>query len=147
VAKLAGVSQSALSRTFTVGASVPERTRKKVIKAAKALGYSPNILPRILQTNRSRLVAIVIGEMSNPYYTRVLELWPPRLFSRPHLFGAWSELMHIFQEVIFSNCLRISQTKLPVLAEATHRYDFTKAEGALRISMDLHSMKVVTTGE
>jgi DNA-binding LacI/PurR family transcriptional regulator len=73
VAKLAGVSQSAVSRTFTAGGSVSERTRKKVIKAAEALGYSPNILPRILLTNRSRLVAIVIGEMSNPYYARVLE--------------------------------------------------------------------------
>ncbi|HEX6566865.1 MAG TPA: LacI family DNA-binding transcriptional regulator [Chthoniobacterales bacterium] len=73
VAKLAGVSQSAVSRTFTAGASVSERMRKKVIKAAEALGYSPNILPRILLTNRSCLVAIVIGEMSNPYYARVLE--------------------------------------------------------------------------
>jgi DNA-binding LacI/PurR family transcriptional regulator len=73
VAKLAGVSQSAVSRTFTPGASVSERTRKKVMKAAQALGYSPNILPRILLTSRSRLVAILIGEMSNPYYARVLE--------------------------------------------------------------------------
>lgn len=73
VAELAGVSQSAVSRTFTAGASVSERTRKKVIKAAEALGYSPNILPRILLTNRSRLVAILIGEMTNPFYARVLE--------------------------------------------------------------------------
>jgi DNA-binding LacI/PurR family transcriptional regulator len=57
VAKLAGVSQSAVSRTFTEGASVSERTRRKVIKATEALGYSPNILPKILQTNRSGLVA------------------------------------------------------------------------------------------
>ena len=73
VAKLAGVSQSAVSRTFTEGASVSDRTRRKVIKATEALGYSPNILPRILQSNQSGLVAIVIGEMSNPYYAQVLE--------------------------------------------------------------------------
>jgi DNA-binding LacI/PurR family transcriptional regulator len=73
VAKLAGVSQSAVSRTFTSGASVSERMRKKVLKAAQALGYSPNILPSILLTSRSRLVAILIGEMSNAYYARVLE--------------------------------------------------------------------------
>jgi DNA-binding LacI/PurR family transcriptional regulator len=79
VAKLAGVSQSAVSRTFTAGASVSERTRKKVIKAAEALGYSPNILPRILLTSRSRLVAIVIGEMSNPYYARILEIFSREL--------------------------------------------------------------------
>src|ERR1700732_1546724 len=79
VAKLAGVSQSAVSRTFTEGASVSERTRKKVIKATEALGYSPNILPKILQTNRSGLVAIVIGEMSNPYYAHVLEIFSRQL--------------------------------------------------------------------
>jgi DNA-binding LacI/PurR family transcriptional regulator len=79
VAKLAGVSQSAVSRTFTAGASVSERTRRKVVKAAEALGYSPNVLPRILLTNRSRLVAIVIGEMSNPYYARVLEVFSREL--------------------------------------------------------------------
>ena len=79
VAKLAGVSQSAVSRTFTAGASVSERMRKKVIKAAETLGYSPNILPRILLTNRSRLVAIVIGEMSNPYYARILEIFSREL--------------------------------------------------------------------
>jgi DNA-binding LacI/PurR family transcriptional regulator len=73
VAKLAGVSQSAVSRTFTQGGSVSERTRRKVIKATEALGYSPNILPKILQTNRSGLVAVVIGEMSNPYYAQILE--------------------------------------------------------------------------
>jgi DNA-binding LacI/PurR family transcriptional regulator len=79
VARLAGVSQSAVSRTFTEGASVSERTRRKVIKATEALGYSPNILPKILQTNRSGLVAIVIGEMSNPYYAHVLEIFSRQL--------------------------------------------------------------------
>jgi DNA-binding LacI/PurR family transcriptional regulator len=79
VARLAGVSQSAVSRTFTDGASVSESTRRKVIRATDALGYSPNILPKILQTNRSGLVAIVIGEMSNPYYAHVLEIFSRQL--------------------------------------------------------------------
>ena len=43
VAKLAGVSQSAVSRVFTPGASVSKKTNEKVRKAASKLGYRPNI--------------------------------------------------------------------------------------------------------
>ena len=39
VAELAGVSRSAVSRTYTEGASVSLKTREKVIKAALELGY------------------------------------------------------------------------------------------------------------
>jgi DNA-binding LacI/PurR family transcriptional regulator len=73
VAKLAGVSQSAVSRTFTNGASVSAKTRRKVLKAAEALGYEPNNLPRILQARRSSLIAIVTGGMYNPFYALVVE--------------------------------------------------------------------------
>ncbi|MFS0559969.1 LacI family DNA-binding transcriptional regulator [Terribacillus sp. 179-K 1B1 HS] len=46
VAKLANVSQSTVSRVFTPGASVSEKTRKKVMKAAEELNYQPNALAR-----------------------------------------------------------------------------------------------------
>ena len=39
VAKLAGVSQSAVSRCFTKGASISSRTKLRVREAAKKLGY------------------------------------------------------------------------------------------------------------
>jgi DNA-binding LacI/PurR family transcriptional regulator len=50
VAVRAGVSRSAVSRTFTEGASVAAKTRKKVEKAALALGYTPNALASSLTT-------------------------------------------------------------------------------------------------
>ncbi len=74
VARLAGVSQSAVSRTFTEGASVSAKTRKKVVAAAAELGYQPSIIPRIMLTQKSALVGIVIGGMYNPYYTNIVEL-------------------------------------------------------------------------
>ena len=43
VAKLAGVSQSAVSRCFTKGSSISNRMRLRVIEAAKQLGYKPDI--------------------------------------------------------------------------------------------------------
>ena len=74
VARLAGVSQSAVSRSFTPGASVSAVTKAKVMRAARALGYQPNALPRMLLTQRSNLVGIVIGELNNPFYPEVLRL-------------------------------------------------------------------------
>ncbi|MGE7368167.1 LacI family DNA-binding transcriptional regulator [Neorhizobium sp. NPDC001467] len=59
VAELAGVSRSAVSRTFTQGASVAPATREKVLTAAKALGYHVNDLARGVLNNQSRLVGIV----------------------------------------------------------------------------------------
>lgn len=48
VAQLAGVSQSAVSRTFTPGASISPATREKVLQAARELGYRPNAIARSL---------------------------------------------------------------------------------------------------
>jgi DNA-binding LacI/PurR family transcriptional regulator len=59
VAQLAGVSRSAVSRTFTSGASVAPATREKVMRAAEELGYHVNDLARGVLANQSRLVGLV----------------------------------------------------------------------------------------
>lgn len=82
VAKLAGVSQSAVSRTFTEGGSVSAKTRLKVEVAAEHLGYRPSMIPKIMLTHQSQLVAIVIGGMHNPFYASVLESFSRRLQER-----------------------------------------------------------------
>jgi DNA-binding LacI/PurR family transcriptional regulator len=68
VARLAGVSRSAVSRSFTRGASVSEETRAKVISAARELGYHPNAIARTLSTKRSNIVAVVVADLENPFY-------------------------------------------------------------------------------
>lgn len=73
VAELAGVSQSAVSRAFTPGASVSPKTRAKVLAAAKQLGYRPNAIARSLITNRSRTIAVVMAYLENLFYPDVLE--------------------------------------------------------------------------
>jgi DNA-binding LacI/PurR family transcriptional regulator len=62
VARLAGVSQSAVSRCFLPHASISEKTRKKVLAAAEELNYSPNAIARSLITRRSSIVAVLITE-------------------------------------------------------------------------------------
>ncbi|MEH0834632.1 LacI family DNA-binding transcriptional regulator [Pectobacterium cacticida] len=60
VARRAGVSRSAVSRSFTPGASVSAATYAKVMAAAQALGYQVNDLARGLLANHSRLVGLVV---------------------------------------------------------------------------------------
>ena len=73
VARLARVSQSAVSRTFSPGASVSDKTRQLVLKAADQLGYRPNALARAMISGKSRLIALVVAYLDNQFYPVVLE--------------------------------------------------------------------------
>ena len=82
VAQLAGVSQSAVSRCFRDGASISEKMRIRVMKAAHELGYAPDAIARSLSTRRSNLVAVVISNLTNLYYPEVLSELNLRLAER-----------------------------------------------------------------
>ncbi|PYE85547.1 LacI family DNA-binding transcriptional regulator [Pseudoroseicyclus aestuarii] len=73
VARLAGVSQSAVSRYFTPGASVSARMAEKIREASDTLGYRPNVLARSLITGRSRIVGLVVHYLENQFYPEVVE--------------------------------------------------------------------------
>lgn len=79
VAALAGVSQSAVSRAFTPGSSIAEETRRKVIEAAKKLNYVPNSIASSLTTKRTNIVALILGDMGNPFYVHTLHTFSRRL--------------------------------------------------------------------
>jgi DNA-binding LacI/PurR family transcriptional regulator len=73
VAKLAGVSQSAVSRVFTPGASVSIKTTKKVKEAALSLGYRPNSIARAMVSGKSRMIGVVVAYLENQFYPEALE--------------------------------------------------------------------------
>ncbi|WP_085315739.1 LacI family DNA-binding transcriptional regulator [Derxia lacustris] len=105
VALAAGVSISAVSRTFTEGGSVSPETRARVEAAAAQLGYRPNQLARGLMTGRTRLVAVLLAGVDEPALApalgRIVErlqlhgLHPllARLDSEPGAAGALDLLM------------------------------------------------------
>ena len=79
VARLAGVSQSTVSRAFSPGASLSQAKRQRVLDAAKALGYRPNAIARAMISGRSRLIAILVAYLDNQFYPVVLERMARRL--------------------------------------------------------------------
>lgn len=73
VARLAGVSQSAVSRVFTPGASASAKTIEKVRKAAEKLGYRPNVLARAMVSGKSGIIGLVVAYLNNQFYPEALE--------------------------------------------------------------------------
>ena len=82
VAEAAGVSISAVSRTFTKGASVSPATREKVLAATRALGYQPNMLARALMTRRTELIGLISNNFDNPAFMEIFDLFTRRLQQR-----------------------------------------------------------------
>lgn len=72
VARLAGVSQSTVSRVLNPNSdsvvSISEETIKRVHEAAAQLGYRPNLAARGLRGQRTQLIAVMIADIANPYY-------------------------------------------------------------------------------
>ncbi len=73
VANLAGVSRSAVSRTFTENGSISDSTKQKVLKAAEQLGYQVNFLAQGLNRRRSQLIGVVVAHLSDPFRSCLLE--------------------------------------------------------------------------
>ena len=82
VARLAGVSQSAVSRVFTHGASASKATVEKVRAAALQLGYRPDPLARAMITGRTRIIGLVVAYLENQFYPVALELLSQALQAR-----------------------------------------------------------------
>ncbi|WP_430464511.1 LacI family DNA-binding transcriptional regulator [Tabrizicola sp.] len=82
VAMRAGVSRSAVSRTFTEGASVSPQTRAKVEAAAAELGYAPNALASSLTTGRTKLIGLIANNFHNPLILEVFDLFTRGLQAR-----------------------------------------------------------------
>ena len=79
VARLAGVSQSTVSRTFNPKERVSPEARKKVRAAALELGYRPSAIARSLTTRRTNIVGIVMAGINNAFYPYALDMFTKRL--------------------------------------------------------------------
>lgn len=76
VAKLAGVSQSTVSRVFSKNCNlISMDTRNKVTKAADSLGYRPSLIARSLKEKSTKIIGIEINDFKNSYYMKALGMF------------------------------------------------------------------------
>ena len=72
VAAAAGVATSTVSRAFSNPNRVNAATRDRILAVATELGYRPNPHARALPSGRSRTVAMVVSDITNPHYFELI---------------------------------------------------------------------------
>lgn len=73
VAKRAGVSATTVSRVLNNDPHpVNEKTRALVLAAAKELNFRPNALARALVSDRTKIIGIIVGDASDPYFATII---------------------------------------------------------------------------
>ncbi|MDR0426077.1 MAG: LacI family transcriptional regulator [Clostridiales bacterium] len=73
VAKAAGVSPQTVTRVVLNKGYVSTETKSKVEKAINKLGYIPNKVAANLVGQKSRSIAVILRELTNPYYIHLVE--------------------------------------------------------------------------
>ncbi|SRR6266498_235524 len=69
VAKRAGVAPITVSRVINNSGYISQATRERVEAAVKELRYVPNTIARGLRSKRTRTLALVVTDITNPYFT------------------------------------------------------------------------------
>jgi LacI family gluconate utilization system Gnt-I transcriptional repressor len=72
VSEASGVSEMTVSRVLRNRGDVSDATRRRVLTAAKELGYVPNKIAGALASQRVNLVAVIIPSLSNMVFPEVL---------------------------------------------------------------------------
>lgn len=72
VARVAGVSQSTVSRALRQHPSISTETRERVLAAVEALRYTPSELGRSLVTQSTKTIGMVVTDLENPFYPHLI---------------------------------------------------------------------------
>lgn len=73
VAERAGVSRTTVSHVINHASRVSKPLRERVQAAIDELGYSPNPQAKSLRTGRTNLIAMLIPDIGNPFYTEMVK--------------------------------------------------------------------------
>lgn len=68
VARMLGVSPSTVSRAMNNAPGVSEAVREKILNFVDEIGYRPNTIAQSLSRGHSNMVALILGDIRNPFY-------------------------------------------------------------------------------
>jgi len=73
IAKISGVSKATVSRVVNGTKPVSDEVRRKVMQAIDETGYKPSSLARSLMTKETKLIGVVIPDVSNPIFSQLVK--------------------------------------------------------------------------
>jgi LacI family transcriptional regulator len=158
VARLAGVSTATASRVVSAsGYPVSPATRERVLEAAKALDYVPNALARGRLRSRIPMVAVVVHDITDPYFAEIVRGVEDAAASAGYLVITCSSERDAERERSYVRLLRSIRAAAVVFAgsgmdepELTEEMDrhlaAMKADGAAVVHLSPHALGQADVG-
>jgi len=73
LAEVLNLSTSTISRAFRDNGGIRPETRERILRKAKEMNYRPNHYASLMRVQKSRTIAVVVPELGNDYFTRVVQ--------------------------------------------------------------------------
>jgi LacI family transcriptional regulator len=84
IARRANVSTATVSRTLNQSGPVKAATARKVWRAVTALNYYPNSHARTLVSGRSRLIGLIVSDLTNPFFPELIRTFEDLAAQKQH---------------------------------------------------------------
>jgi LacI family transcriptional regulator len=85
IAELSGFSRSTVSRVLNNSENVDLATKEKIEQTIKQMCYTPSIIARSLVRGQFNLIALIIGDISNPFYADLTKAIEEILYKEGHM--------------------------------------------------------------
>ena len=93
VAKLCGVGVSTVSRAINNHPDINDETKQKIMQVIKENNYIPNNSARNLKRSDSRMIAVLIKGISNPFFSKMIKVIEEEIHDKRYTF-----LLHRVEE-------------------------------------------------
>ncbi|GAB2028058.1 LacI family DNA-binding transcriptional regulator [Lactovum odontotermitis] len=82
IAQISGVSVSTVSRVLNGDSEVSDKTKKRIEKIIYENNYHPSMLARGMVSKKTKMIAIVVSDITNPYFNQFVSHIDTELMSR-----------------------------------------------------------------
>lgn len=144
IARRANVSTATVSRTLNQSGAVKAETARKVWRAAAELNYYPNSHARALVSGRSRLLGLIVSDITNPFFPELVRAFEAMAAQRQYDLILTST---DYQTARMTNCLRrMLERKVDGVAIMTSEMDVGLIKELSRRGVPLVFMDVGQVG-
>jgi len=84
IARLAGVSKSTVSNTFSGRKFVNPEVRERIQEVAARMGYRPHYAAKVLATRKTMMIGVLVSELYNPNTSAIVQSFEQALLRRKY---------------------------------------------------------------
>lgn len=126
VASKAGVSVATVSHVVNNTKPVSEKTKARIEAAIKELSYTPNFLAKSLKENRSKVIGLIIPDISNYYFTEIASIIEQRLNDAGYNMILCNSNENLELEIQHIQQLKAYMVSGMIIAPTTMDFDYKK---------------------